>query len=250
MLKFFCSFFFFGLLKNSTSTKSEEQQRQQEAKKRVVIITVPSGKCVWITPRRPLTWLRVNYTWLTAERRESSICVCVCVREGLGEYKMLTSIENLNDISLYSTSFSVILWELIGSWRALIKGVALFTNMEVFIRQRDFKCDINPLFIIAPVSVYCNPQCAAWFWCGNWRTLTELRAKQTLTCTLNTHGCAVWDRHVHMNTRCPTSLRREAQQVCFTFQTTAATSKRDRKQLERWEVGFRTLVSTAPPWKI
>lgn len=32
---------------------------------------------------------------------------------------------------------------------------------------------------------------------------------------------------------CPTSLRREAQQVCLIFQTTAATSNRDRKQLER-----------------
>lgn len=31
----------------------------------------------------------------------------------------------------------------------------------------------------------------------------------------------------------PTSLRREAQQVCLIFQTTAATSNRDRKQLER-----------------
>lgn len=34
---------------------------------------------------------------------------------------------------------------------------------------------------------------------------------------------------------CPTSLRREAQQVCLIFQTTAATSNNDRKQLERGE---------------
>lgn len=33
----------------------------------------------------------------------------------------------------------------------------------------------------------------------------------------------------------PTSLRREAQQVCLIFQTTAATSNRDRKQLQRGE---------------
>lgn len=157
-VKVFCRFFFLP-----SCLQSEQPQWQQEVRKSV-IITVPSGTCVWITPRTPLTWLHISYTRLTAERRESSICVCVCSRRFRRTQNTLTSIENLNDISLYSTSCGVILWELIGSWRALIKGVALFTNMEVFIRQEDFKCDINPLFIIAPLSVSCNPRYAASLW--------------------------------------------------------------------------------------
>lgn len=39
---------------------------------------------------------------------------------------------------------------------------------------------------------------------------------------------------------CPTSLRREAQQVCLIFQTTAATSNSDRKQLDR---GDRQMIN-------
>lgn len=38
---------------------------------------------------------------------------------------------------------------------------------------------------------------------------------------------------------CPTSLRRDAQQVCLIFQTTAATSNSDRKQLDRGDRQMR-----------
>jgi len=42
-------------------------------------------------------------------------------------------------------------------------------------------------------------------------------------------------KHTHGHRNSLTSRRRDAQQVCLTFQTTAATSSRDRKQLRGGE---------------
>lgn len=152
---------------------------------------------------------------MTAERREPNTlslslliceCVCVCVGRFRIIQNALTSIENLNDISLYSTSFSVILSELIGSWRVLIKGVALFTNMEVFIRQKDLKCDTNSLFIIAPVSVYANPLCGAWCWqlmCENWGTRLN---NQVNVYMHSVRSCMCCVRHTNRSTWTPGAL--------------------------------------------
>lgn len=60
----------------------------------------------------------------------------------------------------------------------------------------------------------------------------EERARRSTTL----HACLQTYVHTHTHARThPTSLRREAQQVCLIFQTTAATSNSDRKQLGRRE---------------